>query len=53
MTFTALSRGGRTLINSFLKPKGIAVVGATLEPYHGGRHLVENLTRGFQGCLKT
>jgi len=27
------------------------VVGATLEPYHGGRHLVENLTRGYQGPI--
>jgi acetyltransferase len=39
------------LINFFFEPKGIAVVGATLEPYHGGRHLVENLTRGYQGVI--
>jgi len=36
------------LIDFFFEPRGIAVVGATLEPYHGGRHLVENLTRGYQ-----
>jgi acyl-CoA synthetase (NDP forming) len=39
------------LINFFFEPKGIAVVGATLEPYHGGRHLVENLTLGYQGPI--
>ena len=27
------------------------MVGATLEPYHGGRHLVENLTRGYPGPI--
>ncbi len=27
------------------------MVGATLEPYHGGRHLVENLTRGYKGPI--
>ena len=27
------------------------MVGATLEPYHGGRHLVENLTHGYQGPI--
>jgi acetyltransferase len=39
------------LVNFFFEPKGIAVVGATLEPYHGGRHLVENLTRGYKGPI--
>jgi acetyltransferase len=39
------------LINFFFEPKGIAVVGATPEPYHGGRHLVENLTRGYPGSI--
>jgi len=39
------------LINFFFEPKGVAVVGATLEPHHGGRHLVENLTRGYQGPI--
>jgi len=27
------------------------VVGATAEPHHGGRHLVENLTRGYEGPI--
>ena len=27
------------------------MVGATREPYHGGRHLVENLTLGYQGPI--
>ena len=49
ITFAGLSRGGGPLINFFFEPSGIAVVGATLEPFHGGRHLVENLTRGYQG----
>ena len=35
----------------FFKPKGIAVVGATPEPYHGGRHLVANLTFGYKGPI--
>jgi acyl-CoA synthetase (NDP forming) len=39
------------LIDFFFEPKGIAVVGATVEPYHGGRHLVENLTHGYQGPI--
>ncbi len=39
------------MINFFFEPNGIAVVGATLEPYHGGRHLVENLTRGYRGPI--
>ena len=39
------------MINFFFEPKGVAVVGATLEPHHGGRHLVENLTRGYQGPI--
>jgi len=42
---------GSPLIDFFFDPKGIAVVGATLEPYHGGRHLVENLTHGYQGPI--
>jgi acyl-CoA synthetase (NDP forming) len=39
------------LIDFFFEPEGIAVVGATLEPYHGGRHLVENLTHGYKGPI--
>jgi acyl-CoA synthetase (NDP forming) len=35
----------------FFEPKGIAVVGATPEPYHGGRHLVVNLTLGYKGPI--
>jgi acyl-CoA synthetase (NDP forming) len=35
----------------FFEPKGIAVVGATPEPFHGGRHLVINLTLGYQGPI--
>jgi len=35
----------------FFEPKGIAVVGATPEPYHGGRHLVANLTFGYKGPI--
>jgi acyl-CoA synthetase (NDP forming) len=46
-----LSRGGSPLIDFFFEPKGIAVVGATVEPYHGGHHLVENLTHGYQGPI--
>jgi acetyltransferase len=39
------------LIDFFFEPKGIAVVGATLEPYHGGQHLVTNLTLGYKGPI--
>jgi acyl-CoA synthetase (NDP forming) len=35
----------------FFEPKGIAVVGATPERYHGGRHLVANLTFGYKGPI--
>lgn len=35
----------------FFEPKGIAVVGATPEPYQGGRHLVANLTIGYKGPI--
>jgi acetyltransferase len=35
----------------FFEPKGIAVVGATPERYHGGRHLVANLTHGYKGPI--
>jgi len=35
----------------FFEPKGIAVVGATPEPYQGGRHLVMNLTLGYKGPI--
>jgi acetyltransferase len=39
------------LIDFFFEPKGIAVVGATVERSHGGRHLVENLTHGYKGPI--
>ena len=39
------------MINFFFEPKGIAVVGATVDPYHGGRHLVTNLTLGYKGPI--
>jgi acetyltransferase len=35
----------------FFDPKGIAVVGATPEPNHGGNHLVANLTLGYKGPI--
>jgi len=35
----------------FFEPKGIAVVGATPEPYHGGQHLVTNLILGYKGPI--
>jgi acetyltransferase len=39
------------LIDFFFEPEGIAVVGATVEPYHGGQHLVTNLTLGYKGPI--
>ena len=33
----------------FFDPKGVAVVGATPEPYSSGRNLLVNLTLGYQG----
>ena len=38
-------------MNFFFEPKGIAVVGATPEPYTGGRFLVSNLTLGYKGPI--
>ncbi len=35
----------------FFEPKGIAVIGATPEPYHGGQHLVTNLLLGYKGPI--
>jgi len=35
----------------FFEPKGIAVVGATPERYHGGQYLVTNLTLGYKGPI--
>ena len=35
-------------MNFFFDPKGVAVVGATPEPYSGGRNLLTNLTLGYQ-----
>jgi acetyltransferase len=39
------------LIDFFFEPNGVAVVGATPERYHGGRHLVTNLTLGYKGPI--
>jgi acetyltransferase len=33
----------------FFEPNGVAVVGATPEPYSGGHHLLTNLTLGYKG----
>ncbi len=35
----------------FFEPNGVAVVGATPETYSGGRHLITNLTLGYQGPI--
>jgi acetyltransferase len=35
----------------FFEPNGIAVVGATPEPSHGGQHLVANLILGYKGPI--
>lgn len=35
----------------FFEPLGIAVVGATSEPYSGGRNLLTNLTLGYKGPI--
>jgi len=35
----------------FFKPNGIAVVGATPEPYSGGRNLLTNLAFGYEGPI--
>ena len=51
ITFADLLRGGSPLINFFFEPKGIAVVGATVEPHQGGQHLLTNLTLGYGGPI--
>jgi acyl-CoA synthetase (NDP forming) len=38
-------------MNFFFEPEGIAVVGATPEPYQGGRYLLANLTLGYHGSI--
>ena len=38
-------------IDFFFEPKGVAVVGATPEPYAGGLNLVLNLTLGYKGPI--
>ena len=38
-------------MNFFFEPKGVAVVGATPEPYSGGRNLLANLSLGYQGPI--
>ena len=35
----------------FFEPNGIAVVGASPEPYSGGRNLLTNLTLGYKGPI--
>jgi acetyltransferase len=35
----------------FFEPNGIAVVGATPEPYTGGRNLLTNITSGYKGPI--
>jgi acyl-CoA synthetase (NDP forming) len=35
----------------FFEPNGVAVIGATPEPYSGGRFLIANLTLGYQGPI--
>jgi acetyltransferase len=35
----------------FFEPNGVAVVGATPEPYTGGRYLLTNLTLGYKGPI--
>ena len=35
----------------FFEPRGVAIVGATPEPYSGGHHLVANLTLGYKGPI--
>lgn len=36
-------------MNFFFEPNGVAVVGATPEPYSGGRNLLVNLKHGYKG----
>jgi acyl-CoA synthetase (NDP forming) len=38
-------------MNFFFEPNGVAVVGATPEPYSGGRNLLVNLTLGCHGPI--
>lgn len=38
-------------MNFFFHPNGIAVVGATPEPYSGGRNLLTNITSGYKGPI--
>ena len=38
-------------MNFFFEPNGVAVVGATPEPYRGGHHLLMNLTLGYKGPI--
>lgn len=37
------------VMDFFFEPNGIAVIGASPEPYSGGRNLVMNLTLGYKG----
>jgi len=39
------------MMDYFFEPKGIAVVGATPEPYRGGRYLLSNLALGYKGPI--
>lgn len=42
---------GRKWVEFFLKPNGVAVVGATREPDSGGYHLLTNLTLSYKGSI--
>jgi acetate---CoA ligase (ADP-forming) len=35
----------------FFEPEGVAVIGATLDRFGGGRNLLENLIRGYDGAI--
>jgi acetyltransferase len=35
----------------FFRPKGVAVIGATLDRFGGGRNLVQNLLLGYDGAI--
>ncbi|MBU2622148.1 MAG: CoA-binding protein, partial [Proteobacteria bacterium] len=35
----------------FFKPKGIALIGASSNPYKGGNSILKNLLKGFKGGI--
>jgi acetyltransferase len=49
ITSECFSKKGSQFMDFFFDPKGVAVVGATPEPYSSGRNLLVNLTLGYQG----